>query len=83
MKAAKQAEPTQFSTFEQSASERKRIPAVSLCDSVGEPLAELSGSRIATLSTIRLVAQLAEFFRGLPAHEKAHLGGLMSRSISR
>lgn len=49
MKAAKQAEPTQFSTFEQSALERKRIPAVSLCDSVGEPLAELSGSRFATL----------------------------------
>ena len=49
MKVAKQAEPTQFSTFEQSASERKRIPAVSLCDSMGEPLAELSGSRFATL----------------------------------
>ncbi len=49
MKAAKQAEPIQFSTFEQSASERKRIPAVSLCDSVSEPLAELFGSRFATL----------------------------------
>lgn len=49
MKAAKQAEPTQLSTFEQSASERKRISAASLCDSVGEPLAELSGSMFATL----------------------------------
>ena len=49
MKAAKQAEPTQFSTFEQSASKRKRIPTVSPYDSVGEPLAELSGSRIAAL----------------------------------
>lgn len=77
MKAAKQAEPTQFSTFEQS------IPAVSLCDSMGEPLAELSGSRFATLSTNRLVARLPEFFRGLPAHKKHASGDLISRSISR